>query len=157
MTTRNQQVARIDYESDRRRVAERSKTAWSTQHSRGRSRTADVVLVSDYQKGAVTRAVARAAIEAARTRGIPSLVDPKVPHIDYYAGATLITPNHHEAEAVTLMRIRTAADARAPRRSAFASAPAARACWSRAASTACGCSGRTASTTCRPKRAKCRM
>jgi len=38
-------------------------------------------------------------------------VDPKVPHIDYYAGATVITPNHHEAEAVTHMRIRTAAEA----------------------------------------------
>ena len=37
-----------------------------------------------------------------------SLVDPKVPHIDYYSGATVITPNHHEAEAVTHMRIRTA-------------------------------------------------
>ena len=41
------------------------------------------------------------------------LVDPKVPHIDYYAGASLITPNHHEAEAVTLMRIRTTDEARA--------------------------------------------
>jgi len=40
-------------------------------------------------------------------------VDPKVPHIDYYAGASLVTPNHHEAEAVTLMRIRTAEEARA--------------------------------------------
>ena len=71
------------------------------------------MLVSDYQKGVVTRAVARAAIDAARAREIPSLVDPKVPHIDYYAGANLITPNHHEAEAVTLMRIRSADEARA--------------------------------------------
>ena len=47
------------------------------------------------------------------TRGFRSLVDPKVPHIDYYAGASLITPNHHEAEAVTLMRIRTIDEARA--------------------------------------------
>jgi D-beta-D-heptose 7-phosphate kinase/D-beta-D-heptose 1-phosphate adenosyltransferase len=44
---------------------------------------------------------------------VASLVDPKVPHIDYYAGASLITPNHHEAEAVTLMRIRSADEARA--------------------------------------------
>jgi D-beta-D-heptose 7-phosphate kinase/D-beta-D-heptose 1-phosphate adenosyltransferase len=36
-----------------------------------------------------------------------------VPHIEYYRGATVITPNHHEAEAVTHMRIRSAADARA--------------------------------------------
>ena len=114
------------------------------------------VLVSDYQKGVVTRGVARAAIEAARGQHLPALVDPKVPHIDYYAGASLITPNHHEAEAVTLMRIRSADEART-RLTAFASAPAARVCWSRAGSTACGYSGRTASTTCRPKPGKCRM
>jgi D-beta-D-heptose 7-phosphate kinase/D-beta-D-heptose 1-phosphate adenosyltransferase len=35
-----------------------------------------------------------------------------VPHIDRYAGATVITPNHHEAESVTHMRIRSSADAR---------------------------------------------
>jgi len=30
-----------------------------------------------------------------------------VPHTTYYNGATLVTPNHHEAAAVTLMRLRT--------------------------------------------------
>jgi D-beta-D-heptose 7-phosphate kinase/D-beta-D-heptose 1-phosphate adenosyltransferase len=40
------------------------------------------------------------------------LVDPKIPHIDYYAGATLVTPNHHEAEIATHLRIRTDDDAR---------------------------------------------
>jgi D-beta-D-heptose 7-phosphate kinase/D-beta-D-heptose 1-phosphate adenosyltransferase len=44
------------------------------------------------------------------------LIDPKVPHIDYYAGATVITPNHHEAESVTHMRIRSAGEARAAAR-----------------------------------------
>jgi D-beta-D-heptose 7-phosphate kinase/D-beta-D-heptose 1-phosphate adenosyltransferase len=44
------------------------------------------------------------------------LVDPKVPHIDYYRGATLITPNHHEAEAVTHLRIRTCEEALAAAR-----------------------------------------
>jgi D-beta-D-heptose 7-phosphate kinase/D-beta-D-heptose 1-phosphate adenosyltransferase len=39
------------------------------------------------------------------------LVDPKVPHVSYYAGATVVTPNHHEAEAVTHMRIRSNAGA----------------------------------------------
>jgi D-beta-D-heptose 7-phosphate kinase/D-beta-D-heptose 1-phosphate adenosyltransferase len=39
------------------------------------------------------------------------LVDPKIPHIDYYAGATLITPNHHEAEIATHSRIRSTLDA----------------------------------------------
>ena len=39
-------------------------------------------------------------------------VDPKIPHLDYYAGVTLVTPNHHEAEAATNIRIRTNEDAR---------------------------------------------
>jgi D-beta-D-heptose 7-phosphate kinase/D-beta-D-heptose 1-phosphate adenosyltransferase len=42
---------------------------------------------------------------------VPLLVDPKVPHIDYYNGAALVTPNHLEAEAVTHMRIRSAVEA----------------------------------------------
>jgi D-beta-D-heptose 7-phosphate kinase/D-beta-D-heptose 1-phosphate adenosyltransferase len=37
---------------------------------------------------------------------IPVLVDPKIPHVDYYAGAALVTPNAPEAETATLMRIR---------------------------------------------------
>jgi len=44
-------------------------------------------------------------------QGIPVIVDPKVPHIDYYAGATLVTPNHVEAGSATNMRINTDEDA----------------------------------------------
>jgi D-beta-D-heptose 7-phosphate kinase/D-beta-D-heptose 1-phosphate adenosyltransferase len=50
-------------------------------------------------------------VAAGRSRGTPVLVDPKVPHIQYYAGASLVTPNHHEAEVATHQRIRTADDA----------------------------------------------
>ena len=109
VTTRNQQVARIDYEDDRE--VDGGVEAQVIDRIRELSRSADAVLVSDYLKGAVSRAVAAAAVEAARRRGIPVLIDPKVPHIDYYRGATLITPNHHEAEAVTHMRIRTSDEA----------------------------------------------
>ena len=110
VTTRNQQVARIDYESDAAASGEiEAKLIAAVKAATSR---ADVMLISDYLKGAVTRAVASAAIDAARAKGIPALVDPKVPHIDYYGGASLITPNHHEAEAVTLLRIRTSAEAR---------------------------------------------
>jgi rfaE bifunctional protein kinase chain/domain len=111
VTTRNQQVARIDYECDR--PVEGDLETALVKRIRAAAAHVDVVLVSDYQKGAITRMTANAAIEAARAKGIPSLVDPKVPHIDYYAGAALITPNHHEAEAITLQRIRNADDARA--------------------------------------------
>ena len=111
VTTRNQQVARIDYEQD----AEVSGALEAAVAGRAaeRAASADAILLSDYLKGAISRGVATDTIAAARAHGLPLLVDPKVPHIDYYAGATVITPNHHEAEAVTHMRIRTGADARA--------------------------------------------
>ena len=48
--------------------------------------------------------------------GVPVLVDPKIPHIEYYAGTTLVTPNHHEAEVATNTRIRSEDEARAAAR-----------------------------------------
>lgn len=109
VTSRNQQVARIDYESDLEVSGELEATLIARIGEL--TAAADAILVSDYLKGLVSRRVAAAAIAAGREAGIPVLVDPKVPHVDYYRGATLITPNHHEAEAVTHMRIRTAEDA----------------------------------------------
>ncbi|MBA2259548.1 MAG: bifunctional hydroxymethylpyrimidine kinase/phosphomethylpyrimidine kinase, partial [Acidobacteria bacterium] len=61
-------------------------------------------------KGAVSARTAAAAIAAAEKHGIPLTIDPKVPHIGYYRGGTLITPNHHEAEAITHMRLRNDED-----------------------------------------------
>ncbi len=110
VTTRNQQVARVDYEAD----SEIATAVEATVVRRIGELAASVqaIVISDYLKGVVTPLVAAATAAAARAQGIPLLVDPKVQHIDRYAGATIITPNHHEAEAVTHMRIRTAADAR---------------------------------------------
>jgi D-beta-D-heptose 7-phosphate kinase/D-beta-D-heptose 1-phosphate adenosyltransferase len=114
VTARNQQVARIDYEDDRE--VHGDVEAALIARIDALAPTADAILVSDYLKGVVSLGVATAAIAAATRRGIPVLVDPKVPHIDYYAGASVITPNHHEAEAVTHMRIRTDEEARAAAR-----------------------------------------
>ena len=109
VTTRNQQVARIDYEDDREVQGEAEAALVSRIDALLPS--ANAVLISDYLKGVVSAGVARAAIGAANRRQIPVLIDPKVPHIDYYSGASVITPNHHEAEAVAHMRIRTGDDA----------------------------------------------
>jgi len=110
VTTRNQQVARVDFEDDteaagdiERALVERALHALAH---------ADVAVVSDYLKGSVTRRLVAAVVEAAKARNVPVLVDPKIPHIDYYAGATVVTPNHHEAETATHMRIRNDGDAR---------------------------------------------
>ena len=110
VTTRNQQVARIDYECDR--AVDGDLETALLKKIRDAATRAHAVLISDYQKGTITKTTAQAAIAAAKARGVPSLVDPKVPHIDYYGGASLITPNHHEAEAVTLQRIRNSEEAR---------------------------------------------
>jgi len=110
VTTRNQQVARVDYEHDAEvsgAVEEALVARLATVAPAARA-----IVVSDYLKGAITRRVMAALTAMARTRGVPLLVDPKIPHIDYYAGATIIKPNHHEAEIATQRRIRSREDAR---------------------------------------------
>jgi D-beta-D-heptose 7-phosphate kinase/D-beta-D-heptose 1-phosphate adenosyltransferase len=110
VTTRHQQVARIDYETDRDldRASEDRLMDVIDDHVAA----AEVVLVSDYQKGAITRRVVAHLVARAHDRGLPLLVDPKVPHLEYYRGATLVTPNLAEAELAAGQRVRTAADAR---------------------------------------------
>jgi D-beta-D-heptose 7-phosphate kinase/D-beta-D-heptose 1-phosphate adenosyltransferase len=110
VTDRHQQVARVDYEDDRE-AAETAEAGLIASAERAIAQ-ADVVVVSDYLKGVVTHGLMRAVMAAARMRGIAVLVDPKIPHLPYYAGATVITPNHHEAESATHQRIRTEAEAR---------------------------------------------
>lgn len=59
------------------------------------------VVVSDYDKGVVNRALLSEVLPAAKRARIPVLLDPKVHHADYYRPITLITPNHREAELLT--------------------------------------------------------
>ena len=110
VTTRNQQVSRIDFETDHD-ISDAIADALGAQVEM-RARAAQVVLVSDYQKGVVTRRTMSRLLSFARANGLPVIVDPKVPHIDYYAGAALVTPNHIEAESATNSRIATHEDAR---------------------------------------------
>jgi D-beta-D-heptose 7-phosphate kinase/D-beta-D-heptose 1-phosphate adenosyltransferase len=74
VTTRNQQVARIDYESEDE-IAGAIEDAVVDQVIAG-ARHADAVLISDYLKGVVSRRVSRACMLEASRRGIPVLVDP---------------------------------------------------------------------------------
>ena len=69
------------------------------------------LIVSDYQKGVVTRSFMRAVIELARKRGAHVLVDPKVRNIGFFKGAWLVTPNQKEAEEISGVVIRTDEDA----------------------------------------------
>ena len=74
---------------------------------------AAALVVSDYDKGVVTRRVMRALRAAARKSKLPLLVDPKVPHFGLYHGVSLVTPNQLEAESATGIRIRSQADVEA--------------------------------------------
>jgi D-beta-D-heptose 7-phosphate kinase/D-beta-D-heptose 1-phosphate adenosyltransferase len=110
VTSRNQQVVRIDQEDDRAAgdaVRDRLKAAIASISS-----TVDALVLSDYRKGVVTPEIIAAAVGAADTRRVPVLVDPKVPEAERYRGATVLTPNHHEAELMTRRSIRSDDEAR---------------------------------------------
>jgi rfaE bifunctional protein kinase chain/domain len=121
VTERNQQVARIDYEDDAD-AAPDIERAIVAQVAR-LAPVADAYLVSDYLKGAVSRGVIEALLTASTTRrpasdrsaawaSTPLIVDPKIPHLACYGGATLITPNHHEAGLATHRRVESDEEAR---------------------------------------------
>jgi rfaE bifunctional protein kinase chain/domain len=110
VTSRNQQVARIDYEAgcDLDTATEDGLMTVVDRHLDG----AGVLVVSDYQKGVVSRRLMAHLVARAHESGLPLLVDPKVPHLEFYRGATLVTPNHVEAETASGRRIRTPDEAR---------------------------------------------
>jgi rfaE bifunctional protein kinase chain/domain len=114
VTTRNQQVARVDRERDAE-VSGNALAALIDQLTRTAA-TVDALILSDYRKGVISAALIAAAVAAAQSRKIPVLVDPKRAHAERYRGTSLITPNHHEAELMTRMSIRTTDDARSAAR-----------------------------------------
>ncbi len=59
----------------------------------------DLIALSDYGKGTLSRSLLRRLIEAARAAEVPVLVDPKGDDFSRYQGATLIKPNLAEAYA----------------------------------------------------------
>ena len=73
------------------------------------ARGAGAIILSDYQKGVVTRRVMTKVLAAARREGVPLLVDTKVRHFALYRGASVVTPNQMEAEQATGVRIRDTA------------------------------------------------
>jgi len=105
VTERNQQVARIDYERDEDAsgAAEHEVVDRVARVGHG----AAAILVSDYLKGVITRPVVEAMLRVGAVSGAALIVDPKIPHLACYRGATLVTPNHHEAETATHRRVRT--------------------------------------------------
>jgi D-beta-D-heptose 7-phosphate kinase/D-beta-D-heptose 1-phosphate adenosyltransferase len=61
----------------------------------------DVVILSDYGKGALSDAVTARAMAAAAAAGKRVLVDPKSRSFAKYRGATVLTPNKHELQSAS--------------------------------------------------------
>jgi rfaE bifunctional protein kinase chain/domain len=89
---RQQQLLRVDFEESPGVSALDALDAEFERHLAGH----DVVVLSDYAKGALGRV--QHLIARARAAGIPVLVDPKGDHYDIYRGATLVTPNRAEMQ-----------------------------------------------------------
>ncbi len=97
VVARGQQVVRIDEEVDTLLDAvEGEKLGARVEEALA---DADALLLEDYNKGALTPTVIRAALGLARKRGLPTVVDPKFRQFFAYEGATVFKPNRRELEA----------------------------------------------------------
>ncbi|GKW25203.1 bifunctional D-glycero-beta-D-manno-heptose-7-phosphate kinase/D-glycero-beta-D-manno-heptose 1-phosphate adenylyltransferase HldE [Pectobacterium polonicum] len=92
--SRNQQLIRLDFEEgfegiDPQPIIERIQLALPK---------IGALVLSDYAKGALAHV--QAMIQTAKAAGVPVLIDPKGTDFSRYRGATLLTPNLSEFEAV---------------------------------------------------------
>ena len=92
--SRNQQLLRMDFEEPLNDHANELFMRSAQQHLAD----ADLVILSDYAKG--TLQLVQSLIVHCRELGKPTLVDPKGSDFERYRGATVITPNLSELEAV---------------------------------------------------------
>lgn len=60
----------------------------------------DSLIISDYNKGVVSKQLVKKVLMFAGQNRLPVCVDPKVEHFLYFSPVTLITPNHLEAEHI---------------------------------------------------------
>ena len=94
---RGQQIVRIDDEVDS--LLDQADEARLVAAAREAMADADALLLEDYNKGALSPDLIRAAMDAAKRRGIPVVVDPKYRQFFGYAGATVFKPNRRELES----------------------------------------------------------
>jgi len=91
-----QQVVRVDLEK---------KTAISSMIEEQlfnfiREETYDGILISDYNKGTLTKSLMSKVLSYSQEKRIPVFVDPKFENFFLFSPVTLIAPNHFEAEKI---------------------------------------------------------
>jgi rfaE bifunctional protein kinase chain/domain len=94
---RGQQIVRIDDELDS--LVDGQDLTRLVTAARDALADADALLVEDYNKGALSPSLIVSAMEVARRRGIPIVVDPKYRQFFEYQGATVFKPNRRELES----------------------------------------------------------
>ncbi len=100
----HQQVVRIDRESSgplSAAVEDALRRAVSERLPGSRA-----LLVSDYDKGAVSAGTLRGVLSEAASAGIPIFIDPKPANYEHYRPATVVTPNAQEARLMAATRSR---------------------------------------------------
>jgi D-beta-D-heptose 7-phosphate kinase/D-beta-D-heptose 1-phosphate adenosyltransferase len=60
----------------------------------------DIVVVSDYAKGAITRTLCQDVLAQAHAAGKQVIIDPRPQHRDFYVGCDYLTPNWKEAQSL---------------------------------------------------------
>lgn len=97
VVARNQQVVRLDEEVDADLSGDEITRVMDA--VRRALEAADALVLEDYNKGVLVPAVIRAAMDAARERDLPIVVDPKFRNFFAFAGATIFKPNRRELES----------------------------------------------------------
>lgn len=92
--SRHQQLIRLDFEKSFKDV---NKSELVSRYKQILN-SVDLVVLSDYAKGALSDI--QTLIQLAKAKGLPIVVDPKGTDFSKYQGATLLTPNMSEFEAV---------------------------------------------------------
>lgn len=92
---RSQQLLRVDYEN--KEHVHKNIEESIIKFLEKIIKEVDVVVVSDYAKGVITKGLINQIKNLAKKENKPIIADPKPKHKEFYFGVTLITPNNSEA------------------------------------------------------------
>ena len=94
----HQQIVRLDYE-DVRAADATSESSILSVFDRCVA-ASDIVVISDYAKGFLSKALAQQIITRAHDAGRQVIVDPRPQHAEYYQGCDYVTPNWRESRGL---------------------------------------------------------
>ena len=97
IVARSQQVVRVDEEEDADLAGAEVERLLAAVVAAVDA--ADALVLEDYNQGVLVPRVIETALQRARARGIPAVVDPKYRNFFLYRGATVFKPNRRELEA----------------------------------------------------------